>query len=275
MGAGFIYFIIVGLWVAYFLPRWINSHEERAGKSVDKYQALLNVVGRTATGNDSLRKDPKKLEQEIQNRKITYLALISLLVATAFLSAVGLLSPLLISFPIISITGYIFVVRRNISQNRIEEKQEMRRDRASESRQPSLYRSQYAELITRVRSSERVEEWTPLAEREDLQNNIQLNGSSGIVLLPRGSAPSRGEWDPTPIPTPQYLTSARVVQTRRVIDLTKPGTWSTSQHEQMNEDLEALTAAAQAAIAPDPDEIFDQEVAEIAAEQIDRLRKAN
>jgi hypothetical protein len=126
-----------------------------------------------------------------------------------------------------------------------------------------------------VRSSQREEEWTPLAEREDLQNKIQPNGLNGIVLLPRGSAPSRGEWDPTPIPAPQYLTSARVVQTRRVIDLTKPGTWSTSQQQQINEDVEALTAAAQAAIAPNPDEIFDQEVAEIAAEQIDKLRKAN
>lgn len=275
MGAGFIYFIIVGLWIAYFLPRWISSHEERAGKSVDKYRALLNIVGRTATGTDLLREDLKKREQKIQNRKITYLALISLLVATLYLSLAGLLSPQLVTLPIVSIAGYIFIVRRNISQKQFVVKQEeVNEDRFSRSSpsSPSLYRSQYAELITRVKLSERGEEWTPLSEREDLQNN---NQSNGIVLLPRGSAPSRGEWDPTPVPAPQYLTSARVVQTRRTIDLTKPGSWSTSQLQEISEDVEALTAAAQAAIAPNPDEIFDQEVAEIAAEQIDRLRKAN
>jgi hypothetical protein len=257
MGAGFIYLIIVGLWVAYFLPRWINAHEEHAGKSVDRYQAMLDVVGRTATGEERQRFSPEKQEQIIHTRRITFLALTSLFFITALLSGIGMLSLGLISVPLLGIALYVVVVRHQIATQAKIHNGTAR----EEGSKVSIYRSKYAELITKVSMEERSEEWIPLAERESYQ-------SKGITLLPRGSAASRDTWEPTQVPAPSYLSAPRVMQTRRVIDLTTPGAWSASQISKIEEE-------SRAALAPNPDEIFDQEIAEVAAERIEQLRRAN
>ena len=261
MGAGFIYLIIVGLWVAYFLPRWINAHEEHAGKSVDRYQAMLDVVGRTATGEERPRFSPEKREQLLHTRRITFLALASLLVITMFLAAIGMLSTGLISVPILGLASYVFVVRRQITA----EREDVVENEGASEKSGSLYRSKYAELITKVTLQERREEWVPLAERATDSNGYQ---SKGITLLPRGSASARQGWEPTQVPAPSYLSAPKVVQTRRVIDLTNPGAWSAANAAKIEEESRAV-------LAPNPDQIFDQEVAEEVAERIERLRRAN
>lgn len=260
MGAGFIYLIIVGLWVAYFLPRWINSHEEHAGRSVDRYQALLDVVGRTATGEDRVRFSPERQEQLLHTRRITFLALASLFLITLLLSAIGMLSPALISVPLLGVASYVVVVRRQVTKMQSLRSSSQARETSS----TSIYRSKYAELITKVTVEEQREAWIPLAERDGYQ-------SKGITLLPRGSA-ARETWEPTQVPAPSYLTAPKVVQTRRVIDLTNPGAWSATTESKADENFEAVSRQA---LAPSPDQIFDQEIAEEVAEQIERLRRAN
>ena len=252
MGAGFIYLIIVGLWVAYFLPRWINAHEEHAGRSVDRFQGLLDVVGRTATGEERLRQSPEQRAQLLHTRRISFAALASLLLVTLFLTSIGLLSLGMIIVPIIGIAAYVVVVRQQLLRERSAKMEVL------DEKQPSIYRSRYAELITKVSYEERTEHWVPLAERESYQ-------SSGITLLPKGSAGSRETWQPTAVPTPSYLTAPQVVPTRKVIDLTKPGAWSAAH----------LEVDPREVLAPSPDQIFDQEVAEVVAERIERLRRAN
>ena len=261
MGAGFIYLIIVGLWVAYFLPRWINAHEEHAGRSVDRYQALLDVVGRTATGEERHRFSPEKREQLLHTRRVTFLALASLFLVTVLLALVGMLSAVLVTVPLIGIASYIFVVRRQISSEEIARRMSAGAREQDQSKPENLYRNKYAELITKVTLEERTEQWIPLAERDSYQ-------SKGITLLPKGSAASRETWEPTQVPSPSYLSAPRVVQTRRVIDLTTPGAWSAANAAKMEEESRAV-------LAPSPDQIFDQEIADEVAERIERLRRAN
>lgn len=280
MGAGFIYLVIVGLWVAYFLPRWISSHEEHLGRSIDRYQALLDAVGRTATGVAPVRISEAERAARLQTRRVTFLALATLLAVTILLNVLGLLSPSLLFVPIVGFTAYVLVVRRQkLMDLRIRESELLQGTSArlqviSEQRQnegslnSAIYRSKYAELIVSVQGESDQEQWTPLSERESYQ-------SSGIVLLPRGSAGSRDTWQPTPVPAPTYLSALRVAPARRVIDLTNPGAWSSRNNPQSDDELAQLEQEALAAIAPNPDEIFDQEVAEEAASRISRLRRAN
>lgn len=280
MGAGFIYLIIVGLWVAYFLPRWISSHEEHLGRSIDRYQALLDAVGRTATGVAPVRISEAERAARLQTRRVTFLALATLLAVTILLNVLGLLSPSLLFVPIVGFTAYVLVVRRQkLMDLRIRESELLQGTSArlqviSEQRQnegslnSAIYRSKYAELIVSVQGESEQEQWTPLSERESYQ-------SSGIVLLPKGSAGSRDTWQPTPVPAPTYLSASRVAPARRVIDLTNPGAWSSRNNPQSVDELAQLEQEALAAIAPNPDEIFDQEVAEEAASRISRLRRAN
>lgn len=280
MGAGFIYLVIVGLWVAYFLPRWISSHEEHLGRSIDRYQALLDAVGRTATGVAPVRISEAERAARLQTRRVTFLALATLLAVTIMLNVLGLLSPSLLFVPIVGFTAYVLVVRRQkLMDLRIKESELLQGTSArlqviSEQRQnegslnSAIYRSKYAELIVSVQGESDQEQWTPLSERESYQ-------SSGIVLLPKGSAGSRDTWQPTPVPAPTYLSASRVAPARRVIDLTNPGAWSSRNNPQSVDELAQLEQEALAAIAPNPDEIFDQEVAEEAASRISRLRRAN
>ncbi|GEM_PF-74778 len=280
MGAGFIYLVIVGLWVAYFLPRWISSHEEHLGRSIDRYQALLDAVGRTATGVAPVRISEAERAARLQTRRVTFLALATLLAVTILLNVLGLLSPSLLFVPIVGFTAYVLVVRRQkLMDLRIRESELLQGTSArlqviSEQRQnegslnSAIYRSKYAELIVSVQGESEQEQWTPLSERESYQ-------SSGIVLLPKGSAGSRDTWQPTPVPAPTYLSASRVAPARRVIDLTNPGAWSSRNNPQSVDELAQLEQEALAAIAPNPDEIFDQEVAEEAASRISRLRRAN
>ncbi len=280
MGAGFIYLVIVGLWVAYFLPRWISSHEEHLGRSIDRYQALLDAVGRTATGVAPVRISEAERAARLQTRRVTFLALATLLAVTILLNVLGLLSPSLLFVPIVGFTAYVLVVRRQkLMDLRIRESELLQGTSArlqviSEQRQnegslnSAIYRSKYAELIVSVQGESEQEQWTPLSERESYH-------SSGIVLLPKGSAGSRDTWQPTPVPAPTYLSASRVAPARRVIDLTNPGAWSSRNNPQSVDELAQLEQEALAAIAPNPDEIFDQEVAEEAASRISRLRRAN
>ena len=52
MASGLIYIAIVGMWVAYFVPRWVHSHDEFSGKSVERYKSALRIVA-SSTGTES------------------------------------------------------------------------------------------------------------------------------------------------------------------------------------------------------------------------------
>ena len=45
MSSGLIYFAVIALWVAYFLPRWLRSHDEVSeSKSLERYRSAMHVV---------------------------------------------------------------------------------------------------------------------------------------------------------------------------------------------------------------------------------------
>jgi hypothetical protein len=112
-------------------------------------------------------------------------------------------------------------------------------------------------LVDVVTPKTTTEHWIPLAERE----------ISGVTVLPKGSQKAASEWDPQSIPVPTYVTAAKAVPSRRIIDLTEPGKWS--------EEQERLEREALAATAPSRDEIFDQQLAEEAVTRLRESRAAN
>ena len=79
MGSGLIYLIIVGMWVAYFLPRWIANHEEVSGKSIEKFASTMKVVGRTA-GNETVEIEEVKRRHanQLAIRRILFSSIVAL-----------------------------------------------------------------------------------------------------------------------------------------------------------------------------------------------------
>ncbi|MFM7860153.1 MAG: hypothetical protein ACKO8C_01870 [Candidatus Nanopelagicaceae bacterium] len=250
MASAIIYLAIIGMWVAYFLPRWIHTHDEFSGKSVERYKSALRVVAGDVESVYSMAihtdlDEPYKRSQTLLRRRILFLLILSTLIATSVGATMNLLHWAYIAIPISGFIVYLAHTRRTINRERIQRR-----------RIENLQR--HTEGISHINLSEVLspksepELWVPLAERE----------ITGVVLLPQGTATTRSSWTPNSVPTPTYVNAPKAVTPRRVIDLTTPGAWS--------EEQERLERAALAAAAPTADEVFDQQLAEETAQKRDK-----
>jgi len=241
MASGFIYLIILGMWAAYFLPKWITSHDEASGKSAERYKSAMRVVGETGSVNPAQNAtDNFRKQNQIANRRIIFSSLtFSFLIIGAF-CAVGIISTLILAIPTTALAIYVVHVRRQIVAAQLKQRRINAFQKISSA-------TVITEPIERVTFSSRIdfveenkEHWIPLIERID---------TAGVVVIPKDGP----TWQPTSVPKPTYVTAAKAIPTNRVIDLTVPGAWSASQQAQDE------------SILPSRDDLFDQELEENAA----------
>lgn len=242
MASGFIYLIILGMWAAYFLPKWITSHDEASGKSAERYKSAMRVVGEAGSLNStSSSPDSAKRQNQIVNRRIIFSSLTLSLVVVGILSVLGVFSSSILLIPTTAIAIYIVNVRRGLIAAQLQE----RRVRAFEKISTATVITKPVERITYLSQvnfvAENNEHWIPLIERSD---------TSGVVVIPKDGP----TWQPTSVPRPTYATAPKAITTNRVIDLTIPGVWSASHQIGSEDDL-----------LPSRDELFDQELEENAA----------
>lgn len=264
MGSGFIYLVIVGMWIAYFLPRWITTHEEVSGKTVEKFEKTMKVVGVTSGHSaPDFAALEKKREQQISTRRIIFVSIAGLTLLIAVFALTGLVAPSVIALPISAFVLYVVHARNQIASMH-EEVQRARSIQDSILKPSTRMNNKYSEIIARSKRMATTlnieeEQWTPLAERvASYTQEVQ-----SIVILPKGSAEKlRGAaWEPTPVPTPSYVSAPKAAPQRRTIDLTVPGAWSEAQEQAMRQ-----------AMAPKPDQIFDQVEADAMDEHLRSYR---
>ena len=264
MGSGLVYIIIVGMWISYFLPRWISNHDEVSGRSMERFASAMKKVGAT-TGNVTVDVSELKARRDSQliSRRIIFFAIIGATFLVSLFILVGFVSPVIITIPLSSFALYLVHARHQIQT--LEEELAL----AKNAQEMELHKSRqgYAELIARSKRAARQlstiddEHWTPLTERRD-RSESEI---SGITILPKGSAAERATWQPQEIPAPTYSQSPKAAPRRRTIDLTIPGAWSeaTSPHP------------SDISFAQSRDEVFDQEIADQIDEQLRRNRAVN
>ncbi|CAN2172729.1 hypothetical protein MCEMRE196_00131 [Candidatus Nanopelagicaceae bacterium] len=257
MASGIIYLAIVGMWVAYFLPRWIHNKNEFSGKHVESYKtALRAVAGNTPgakIGSGVIYTDVDRVArvaQQLLRRRIIFSIITITFISTLVGAIMNTLAATSILLPITGLIIYIAHVRR---QANVEAIQHRRMDQIHR-RTEGVSHTNLSDVIA---PKESTEHWIPFAERE----------LTGVTILPKGTAAARAEWQPNEVPLPTYVTASKAIQPKRVIDLTEPGKWSDEQ--------EALERAALAAAAPSRDEIFDQQLADEAVERLRMNRAAN
>ncbi len=257
MASGIIYLAIAGMWVAYFLPRWMHNKNEFSGKHVENYKSALRavagntpgaIVGRGVIYTDVDR--VARVAQTLLRRRIIFSIITFTLISTIVGVVMQTLALTSILLPITGLIIYVASVRR---QANVEAIQHRRMDQIHR-RTEGVSHTNLSEVISPKISTE---QWIPFAERE----------IGGVTILPKGTAAARAEWQPNEIPLPTYVSAAKAIQPKRVIDLTEPGKWSDEQ--------EALELAALAAAAPSRDEIFDQQLADEAVERLRINRAAN
>jgi len=240
MASGFIYLIILGMWAAYFLPKWMVSHDEASGKSAERYKSAMRVVGE-AGSSTVIENDNFKMQNQIATRRIIFGALTFLIIAIGLLSAIGIISTTILLIPATALTIYVIHVRRQVVAAQLK----ARRIKAFEKISSATVITEPIERITFSSKvdfvAENNEHWIPLIERID---------TAGVVVIPKDGP----TWQPTSVPRPTYATAPKAIPSNRIIDLTVPGVWMATQQ-----------SSAEAGLLPSRDELFDQELAENAA----------
>jgi hypothetical protein len=263
MASGIIYLAIIGMWVAYFLPRWVHDKNEFSGKSVERYKSALRVVASTTPGaqigSGVIYTDVDRagrVAQQLMRRRIIVSLILTSLILTTVGAAMQTYSYIAIAIPVTAGIIYIAHVRRQLNRERIQRRRVDQLHRTTE----GVSHTNLADVVsTKTHSSITINQdhWVPLSERE----------LSGVTLLPKGTAQTRAQWQPNEIPVPTYVTAPKAVPSKRVIDLTEPGKWS---EEQQRIEREALAAAS-----PSRDEVFDQQLADEAVERLREMRAVN
>jgi len=257
MASGLIYLAIAGMWISYFLPRWLHDRQEFSGKSVERYKSALKVVASKSPGGlpetgimhtdlDFVAKNAQKMLR----RRIIFALLTFSLVVT---SVGGVMNKLQFVYTLVPISGialYVVQVRRET----ITERLQLRRVKQLQRETNGVSTTNLVDVVTPKATTDH---WIPLSERE----------LTGVVILPKGTAEERRTWQPDSIPTPTYLSAPKAVSQKRTIDLTEPGRWS--------EEQEKLAIAALNAVAPSKDEIFDQILADEAVDRLNESKVVN
>jgi hypothetical protein len=257
MASAIIYLAIIGMWVAYFLPRWLHNKNEFSGKHVERYKSALRVVAGSTpgarVGSGVIYTDVDRVArvaQQLLRRRIIFSIITFSLIATLVGAVMQTLVATSILIPFSALIIYIAFVRRQENASAIQHRRMDQIHRRTE----GVSHTNLSEVLTAKNSTDH---WVPFAERE----------VSGVTLLPKGTAAARSEWKPNEVPIPTYLSAPKAVAPKRTIDLTEPGRWS--------EEQERLEREALAAAAPSRDEIFDQQLADEAVERMRASRAVN
>jgi hypothetical protein len=219
------------------------SHDLASGKSAERYKSAMRVVGETGSTLIANEGDNLKKQNQIANRRIVFGLLTFALVAIGALCVVGVFATSVFLIPTTALAIYTINVRRQVVAAQLK----ARRVKAFEKISSATVITEPIERVTFSSKvdfvSENKEHWIPLIERID---------TAGVVVIPKdGTA-----WQPTSVPRPTYATAPKAIPSNRVIDLTIPGAWIASQQ-----------ASSESELLPSRDELFDQELAENAANE--------
>jgi hypothetical protein len=226
MASGIIYLIIIAMWAAYFLPRWLSSHEDASGKSIDRYKNAMQVVAE----NQSVIKMEESLIDKsriIFQRKLIFGSLFSLYSLSLVSALFGLLAWSTTFVPLTGFFIYLVHVRKQVIASQAKIRRVKAMEKIANAKLPTpLYKESKEELRPNT------EHWVPFEERAEI---------TGVIVIPK----DRTGWQPTQLPKPTYATAPKAIPTKRIIDLTSPGEWSAQQEQS-------------AAIPDSRDQVFDQ-----------------
>lgn len=187
MSSGLIYFAVIALWVAYFLPRWLRSHDEVSeSKSLERYRSAMHVVsmGSSQTTYMTRAEIAEREARTLRKRQITLIGLIIFLFATlifAIADAVPFRSLLLPTSLLI-----IFVV--HVRRQKVQDDVKKRRRLAAMKSKGSTYN--FSEITYRSPEGE-ASKWIP------------IDHSRTVTIIPNTS------WQPNDMPLPTYVTAPK------------------------------------------------------------------
>ena len=227
MGSGFIYLIIICMWVAYFLPQWLSKHEDTSGKAIERYKNAMQVVGE----NNGSIKTEENIEDNSKvffKRRMIFGSIVSLLTISLIYAGVGFLDWTTTLVPATALLIYLVNVRKQVVASQLKVRRLRALEKITNSKIPTTV------IPEPVKEKSSNEHWVPFSERSEI---------TGVVVVPK----DRKGWQPTQLPKPVYTSAAKAIPSKRIIDLTTTGQWSAEQ-----ERIKALSGR--------DDDLFDQAI---------------
>ena len=225
MSSGFIYLIIIGRWAAYFLPQWMSKYEDSSGKAIERYKNAMQVVGE----NNGSIKSEESMEDKgkvFLKRRLIFGSMFSLFAISAIYAGIGFLDWTTTLVPASALLIYLVSVRKQVMASQLKIRRLRALEKITNSKIPTTL------IPEPVKEKSNNEHWVPFSERSEI---------TGVVVVPK----DRKGWQPTQLPKPVYISAAKAVPSKRIIDLTSTGQWSAEQ-----ERIKALSGR--------DDDLFDQ-----------------
>jgi hypothetical protein len=242
VGSGLIYAVIIGMWAAYFIPRWLRRHEELSeSRSVERFDQAMRILSRreptpdrhyvvmpprpeqprTIPAERSRPRQPVRASVAVRRRRV----LAGLLLATLVTSVATPLSPAPWWSPLVGlglVVAYLVHLRRQArSRHEVTRTRRTIRER-SRSR---LLRFDAIERLMTVRrelAEERAAEDLRGQQAEEAEERLRAEEAE------RRRAEEEG-WSPVPVPLPTYVSKPVAPRRAPAIDLTNPGAWTQAQ----------------------------------------------
>ena len=285
MGSGVIYAVIVVLWAAVLVPMWLRRHDEvTESRSVDRFQGAMRTLSRRQPGGDrrevlvprrnATRAVPDGAAEQLTaaaqaavRRRRTVLALAALTVLLGVLGAFKLVPLWTALLPFVLLLAFLARVSIGARRARARELRArraraaaLRRDRR-EAAEVAVTTGRYAVDVPPVRAARR-----DPADPYDQDLLVPRSAPVAppplevpVTVPPRRMDPAFYDavaervWEPVPVPVPTYVSAPKAPRSVRVIDLTKPGSWTSghlSDEELVRQDEEHGEGMAGPAAAP-------------------------
>lgn len=187
MSSGLIYFAVIALWVAYFLPRWLRSHDEVSeSKSLERYRSAMHVVAMGSSQSTYMTRAEiaEREARTLRKRQITLFALALFLFSNFVLAVADLLPYKSLLLPISLLVIFVVHVRRQ----KVQEDVKKRRRMAAMRGKGATYN--FSEITYRSPEGE-VSKWIP------------IDHSRTVTIIPNDS------WQPSDLPLPTYVTAPK------------------------------------------------------------------
>lgn len=253
-----LYAVIIGLWICILLPMWLRRHDEALeSRSVDRFSSAMRTLSRRPTGDSREVVMPARGRERLhadgperaaaqgravlaaRRRRSLLLLVAGTLVVVGF-AAMGWVTTWVVLAPVLLLTGFLVHLRRESQAQLLRDRRRRAQFAAAEKRRqrtPSRQRVHEVEVERILPRAEPVSpEWDTAVpgvpvEFEELSPAAMVLAdvpAEASADLPYDSEAERA-WAPVPVPLPTYVTAPKAPRSVRVIDLTKPGLW-TSGH---------------------------------------------
>jgi membrane protein implicated in regulation of membrane protease activity len=230
MSSGLIYFAVIALWVAYFLPRWLRSHDEVSeSKSLERYRGAMHVVAMGTSQNTYMTRAEiaEREARMLRKRQLTLIALSAFLISIFIFALANVLPFKSLLLPVSLLVIFIVHVRRQ----KVQEDVKKRRRMAASQGKGSTYN--FSEITYRAPEGE-ASTWIP------------IDHSRTVTIIRNDS------WKPSDMPLPTYM-SAPKAPARPLSN--KPA----APFDQEETIVQGKVQGNEEEKAPQSEEVFDQE----------------